>query len=305
MKKILFILAVIFWLALPALAEPRDTYHSAWQLIRETASEDGADFSTVYDLTLKGNFANKDSSTVANGGPFQIRSYESGVSTATDWKSDKWMFVICAENFDVGNDNTIDNTFSFNVVGWAKNNGMIQNLAEGDGILGTQAVILYPDDSANAFGALVDESSVAYDHGTESFTVTNEAFADVNVGMMAYITSDNDSNLTTGYYAITDYNDTNNAKFTGITSSSDTTARVQINPAFWTDTIVIDEKTKWPRVSDVNNHSVYNSGDNEVAFLVLETKGLEWIQFVVYDANGLGGDDEVGNVTVYGRKFQD
>lgn len=298
---LLVIIAFSLMPIIPARATEQEVFHSEWVLIREIADEDGADFSTVYDLTLEGNFANKDSSTVVNGGPYQI-SPRAGVSN-------RWMFAICAKNYDIGADNIIDNTLSFNLIGWSRDNGMLQVIAEGDCVLGTQAVIVYPD-TGDAAGALVDESAVAYDFGNEKFTVTNEAFAGVVAGMMAYITSDDGAKLTSGYYAVTTATDSNNIVFSGISSSADTTARVQMNPAFWADTISLDETTKWTSKIDGTAASsgnkgvleVINSSDNEVAGIVVDLSGIDWIQFVVYDALP-AQTGEAGDVTVYGRKF--
>lgn len=127
-------------------AEPLDTYHSGWHLIRETATEDGANFAAVYALaTSEGDFANKDSSTVLAGGPFKIpttrsQNYGEGHSAGS-----RWQFAICGGISD-------DDTASFNLIGWSKDNGMLQVICEGDVVLGTQDVVLYPDDSAAATG---------------------------------------------------------------------------------------------------------------------------------------------------------
>ena len=306
---LLLLLVVMTYLVipmLPAKADPADAFQSEWVLIRDTADEDGADFATVYDLTLKGNFANKDSATVANGGPYQI-SPRAGVSN-------RWMFTICAKNYDVGSDNTIDNTFSFNLIGWAKNNGMLQVIAEGDCILGTQAVIVYPD-SGTAFDALVDETAVVYTHGgasTERFTVTNEGFAGTVAGMLVYVTG---TNITSGYYAITTATDPNNIVCSNIAASGDSTnATVQSNPAFWADTISLDETTKW--TSTINGAAAASGNEGvlavlnadgsisagEVASIVVDLSGIEWIQWVIYDALP-APTTEAGDVTVYGRKF--
>jgi len=302
----LLVVGIIFVCAtLPVKAVPLDTYHGSWKLVRETADEDGATFATVYNLTTSSNFANKNSSTVTNGGPYQIRSYAGG-GAGTEFQSSggAWMFAICAKNYDVGADNVVDNTFSFNIVGWSRINGMLQVIAEGDAILGTQAVITYPDDGTDAVGALVDDSTAVYTNGDKTFTVTNEAFDGMVAGMMAYVTS-TDANATSGYYAITTVTDSNAIIMSGMTSTGDVATggiRVQSNPAFWVDTINLDETTKWPRDGDGNNVLVYNSGDNEVAFIVVETTGLEWVQFVVYDATP-AQTGEAGDVTVFGRLY--
>lgn len=219
------------------------------------------------------------------------------------------MFALCAKNYDVGADNIIDNTFSFNLIGWAKGNGMLQVVAEGSCTLGTQGVIVYPD-TGDAVGALFDESAVAYTYDSEKFTVEDESFDGVVAGMMAYVTSADEAKLTSGYYAVTTATDANNIVFSGITSSADTTARVQMNPAFWADTISLDQATKWTSTidgaaADSGNEgvlAVINSADNEVAALIVDLSGIEWIQWVIYDALP-AQTEEAGDITVYGRKF--
>ena len=307
---------LVFFFVVPVRAEPLDQYHSGWKLIRETADEDGSDFLATYNLPIHGNFANKDSATVTNGGPYQIRSYAGG-GAGTEFQSSgsTWMFVLCAKNYDVGSDNVIDNTFSFNIVGWSRINGMLQVIAEGDCILGTQAVITYPVDSSHALdtdavGALVDMTAVTYTHSSTTFAKTDVGL-NVVAGMMAYVTG---TNLTDGYYAITTVTDNDNIIMSGMASSNNNTdSTVQINPAFWVDTINLDETTKWGgALADPNTIygyyqmpgtiAVINSGDNEVAAIVVETKGLEWVQFVVYDALP-AQSGEAGDVTVYGRPY--
>lgn len=63
---------------------------------------------------------------------------------------------------------------------------------------------------------------------------------------------------------------------------------------YWADTITLDETTKWPSVG------VYNSGDNEVAMLAVDLTGLEYIDFIIYDANGTA---EASTIGVYGRRY--
>lgn len=276
----------------PIEAVPLDSYHSSWKLIRETNNEDADTKALVYNLTLAGDFDNKNSSAVASGGPYHIRSYAgSGAGTEFQSVGGAWMFAICGENFD-----DVDDTFDFNIVGWSRINGMLQTIAEGDGVLGTQAVIAYPDDGADAVGATCSETSVAYDHtaGTQEkyFTVTNEGFDGAAVGQMAYVTG---TNITSGYYKVLVVTDTNNVSINVTASNDNTDSTVQINPAFWADTINLDETTKWPSVA------VYNSGDNEVCFVLIDTTGLEWIQWIIYKATA--GSGEAGNITVYGRPY--
>jgi hypothetical protein len=312
---VLFLVGVVLFFTIqrPTKAEPTDRHQSSWKLIRETADEDGATFAAVYDLTgvgtTDGDFASMDSSTVANGGPYQIRSTggsgrppSEGISAGTTW-----MFAICGEDY-----NDVDDTFSFNLVGWSKTNGMLQVICEGDGVLGTQAVGIYPD-SGDALGALISETSVGYTHATETFVVTNAGFTNAEVGMMARVTGTGFTNEIADITTVTDVN----TIVCDITTSAAncTDATVQINPAFWADTINLDETTKWSGAqADPNGLygysrmpgtiAVINSGDNEVACLVVDLTGIEYIQFVFYDCDGYGGTAaEAGNMTVYGRPY--
>jgi hypothetical protein len=195
-----------------AKADPLDTWHSSWHLVRETATEDGANFAAVYNLDAnEGNFASMDSSSVANGGPFRITSaYVGRPSYEGQSPGAVWLFSICGGLSD-------NDTFSFDVVAWSKTNGPLQVICTGDGVIGTQDVVLYPDDSAAA---------------------TN---------------------------------------------------------IWWADTLNLDATNRWPGVA------VYNSGNNNIAMLAIDTTGIEYIQFVVYDADGSG--TEANNLTVYGRRY--
>ncbi len=289
---LLVVVAALIYGTLPTKAEPVDTYHSSWHLVRETADEDAATFAAAYDLTTEGNFASKDSSTVLAGGPFQIRSTNAGAGPHEGYSAGgAWKFAICGKNY-----NNVDDTFSFNIIGWSKINGMLQTIAEGNGVLGTQAVIVYPD-GGDALGELVSETSVSYDDagGVQDnyFTVTNQGFDGAVVGMLAYVTG---TDITSGYYQVTVVTDSNNIKIAVTATDDNTDSTVQINPAFWADTITLDETTKWPSVA------VYNSADNEVAFIVVDTTGLEWIQFVIYAADA-ATNEEAGDITVYGRRY--
>jgi len=206
---VLGIIGVIVLFTVPLRGVPTDTYHSSWHVIRAAAAEDGANFAAVLPLaTDKGNFANKPS------GAFHIVSGNIFGRGEGHSIGSKWMFAFCGTH-------EADDVFSFNLVGWAKTNGMAQIICEGAGILGTQDVVIQPNGTTDANG-------------------------------------------------------------------------------FWADTITLDELTKWPRDGDANNIQIYNSDDNEVAILVVETTGLEWIQFVVYDA---AGGAECAAVTVYGRRW--
>ncbi len=285
-----------------AQAEPPDSYHSGLNLVRATADEDGATFAAVYDLTgasgtLTPDFAGKDSSSVANGGPFHIvAKNEAGAYGVPISPGDTWAFMISGENF-----NNVDDTFSFNAVGWARGNGMLQNICEGDGVLGTNAVVVYPD-GGDALGALISETGVAYTHATTTFVTTGNGFAGAVVGMLARVTGTNITN--NEIVQVTTVTDDNTIICSGVTSTDNNTdSTVQINPAFWADTITLDETTKWPKQhGDMTGAAVYNSADNEVAILVIQTKGIEWIQFVIYDADGATGE-QAGNITVYGRRW--
>jgi hypothetical protein len=71
---------------------------------------------------------------------------------------------------------------------------------------------------------------------------------------------------------------------------------------YWADTINLDETTKWDQSgSDPNNITVINSGDNQVAILIINLRGIEWIDFVTYDCDGSGG--EAATIGVYGRRY--
>jgi len=287
----LLVLAVgSFMFVLPlTMAEPVDTYHSRWHLVRETADEDAADFATAYDLTgvgtTDGDFASKDTSSVLAGGAFQIRSANASFGHEGYSAGGAWIFAICGSNYA-----DVDDTFSFDIIGWSKTNGMLQKIAEGDGVIGTQAVGIYPD-GGDAHGALISLTSVAYTHSTETFTESGE-FGDAAVGMMARVTG---TGFTNEIVDITTA--TANTVICDITTSATdcTDATIQINPAFWADTINLDATTKWPSVA------VYNSGNNQVCIVLIDTTGLEWIQWIFYDAGA--GSGEAGNITVYGRRY--
>ncbi len=184
----------------------RGRYHSKWLLIRDTSGEDAATFAACIALaTNEGDFANLPDSA------YQIQSAGAGEGPHEGYSAgDRWMFAFCGTDAE-------NETFSFNLVCWARANGMAQVICEGNGILGTQDVVLYPDDDA---------------------TATN---------------------------------------------------------AFWADTLTLDETTKWPTVA------VYNAGgDNEVAILVADLCGAEYVYPFIYDA---GGGSEATSITVFGRPY--
>lgn len=275
-------------------AEPVDSYHSSWHLVRETANEDGNSFAAVYALAgIESNFANKDSSSVLNGGPFRIPSV-GGTGPHEGWSAGQtWELMFCGENR-----NNVDDTFSFNVIGWSKLNGPLQNICEGDGVLGTQSVVVFPD-GGDALGPLISATAVTFDlaGGAEDKYFSQTDIGDgVVAGMQAYVTG---TNITTGFYQVTVVTDDDNIKI-DVTASDDTTdATVQIAPSMWADTITLDETTKWPKLQ-VAGTNIYNSGDNEIAILQIQNPP-EWMQVVVYDADGATAE-EAGNITVYGRR---
>jgi len=301
MKKLIVFLIIIIVTA--SFALPLDTYHSSWHMVRATADEDGATFAAVYDLTTDGDFASKDSNTVALGGPFRILSTNKDETISEGYSAgSRWMFAICGKCY-----NGVNDTFSYDIVGWSKTNGMLQHIAGGTGILGTQSVVKYPHDGSDALGSDVSVSDANYVHTGDVFTVTDGGFSGAVVGMMAYVTSPNEGNLTSGFYPITAVTDANNITMTAATSTADiatTTVKVDINPAFWADTIVITALTKWPLDVDGDgaNPMVYNSTTNEVAVIVLDLTGIEWLQFIIYDADAATGE-QAGDLTVYGRRY--
>ena len=137
MRKILTGLLVLM-VAYAVYARPRDTYQAHWQLIKRTGTEDGLDFDTVYDLAAgEGNFANKNSASVADGGPFHIKSQRSDLGQYRSF-GEKWQFIMCggvASGY----------TYEFTLVGWAPDNGPLQVICEGNGLTGDQDVVLFPD----------------------------------------------------------------------------------------------------------------------------------------------------------------
>lgn len=294
---LLCILTLIFSsMVRPSGAEPVDSYHSSWHLVRETANEDGATFAAVYALAgVESNFASKDSSKVLAGGPFRIPSV-GPTGPHEGWSAGQsWEFMFCGENR-----NNVDDTFSFNMIGWNKLNGPLQNICEGSGVLGTQSVVVFPD-SGDALGPLISMTGVTYDHsgGAES-TYFSKTDVGLNVvaGMQAYVTG---TNITTGFYQVTIVTDNDNIKIAVTATDDNTDSTVQIAPSMWADTITLDEVTKWPKFQgNLPGVGVYNSGDNEIAILQI-LNPPEWIQFVVYDADGATGE-QAGNITVYGRR---
>ncbi len=300
---LLLLLAVITYTVIPLLpvkADPADAFHSEWVLVRDTADEDGATFAATYDLTTEGNFANKDSSTVANGGAYQI-SPRAGLNN-------RWMFAFCGKNY-----NNTEDTFSFNLIGWSKDNGMLQVIAEGNCVLGTQGVIVYPD-GGDALGELVSMTGITYDDSggaQDNYFSKTDVGLNVVAGMMAYVTG---TNITSGYYQVTIVTDDDNIKIAVTATNDNTDSTVDINPAMWADTIALDETTKWTSTINGAAASSGNKGvlevlnadgsisAGEVAAIVVDLKGIDWVQVVIYDADAATGE-QAGDITVFGRKF--
>jgi len=300
---VLLILGVTAFLCIIPLvkAAPIDTYHSGWSLVRASDDEDAASFAAEYDLSgvtdgISGAFEDMNSSA------FRIpsRSDYGGPGTSP---GTKWQFVFCGKLYD-----DVGGTFSYSLVGWSKINGMLQVIAEGTGALGTQAVVKYPD-GADALGELIT-TTAAYTFGNNTLTVTDAGFDGAAVGMMGLVTG---AGLTAEIEDITTFTDANTIIFSGLADTADCTATVKINPSFWADTIVITSLLKWSgSIADPNTVTGYsktdgtlavlNSADNEVAVLVVDLAGLEYIQFVLYDCDG-ANSEEAGDLRVYGRPF--
>ena len=302
----MIVLAVTAYLCVVPLgrAEPLDTYHAGWNLVRASGDEDAASFAAEYDLTgatagISGAFEDM------NASAFKIPSIPSdGLGSAP---GTKWVFAICGKLYD-----DVGGTFSFDLVGWAKGNGMLHVICEGNGDLGTQAVVNYPDGD-DALGDLISLTGVTYTHATTTLTDTDDvgSFDGAAVGMMARITG---TDLTSVITPITTFTDANIIICSGIASTDNNTdSTVQINPSMWADTITLDEITKWSgAVADPNtiygydkmqgNITVLNDSDNQVALLVVDLAGLEYIQFVFYDCDGATGE-EAGDIRVYGRPY--
>lgn len=128
-----------------ARAEPVDTYHSSWHRVKDSAAEDAADFATTYDLDGdEGVFASKGT------GAFQIRSGQVAYGMHEGYSAgQRWMFAFYGT--DAANE-----TFSFTLVGWAKTNGMLQVICEGNGTLGTQDVVTEPNGDSIDSGLWAD-----------------------------------------------------------------------------------------------------------------------------------------------------
>ncbi len=293
---VVLVVFVAVFFATTSKAAPVDSYHSSWHLVRETANEDGASFAAVYALAgIESNFASKDSSSVLLGGPFRISS-RNVAGPDEGWSAGQtWEFMFCGENR-----NDVDDTFSFNAIGWNKLNGPLQNICEGNCVLGTQSVVIFPD-GGDALGPLISATGVTYDHSggaEDTYFSQTDVGVGVVAGMQAYVTG---TNITTGFYQVTIVTDDDNIKIAVTATDDNTDSTVQIGPSMWADSITLDETTKWPKFQgDLAGTNVYNSADNEIAILQIQNPP-EWIQFVIYDADGATAE-EAGNITVYGRR---
>lgn len=67
-----------------------------------------------------------------------------------------------------------------------------------------------------------------------------------------------------------------------------------IRLGLWADTINLDATDTWPSVNSFNN------GNDSVSILCVDLTGLEYIAFVIYDANGTA---EASTIGVYGRPY--
>lgn len=132
-----------------AEAEPADSYQGEWHLIRDTSGEDAATFELALALDgSEGDFANlpSDVFTIPD---FDNKTIIPGQSISPGVA---WLFALCGTD-------TANDTFSYAVVGWASRNGMAQVMAQGDSVLGSQDVVLYPDDGATATAAFWSDTN--------------------------------------------------------------------------------------------------------------------------------------------------
>jgi len=97
------------------------TVHQPYHILRAEADED-----TAIDLTTAGAFASKPASAI------RLPVTGGGVST-----------VNAIQIAFIGGD-TANDTFNWRLYGWRKDNGPAELIANGTGILGTQAVVTYP-----------------------------------------------------------------------------------------------------------------------------------------------------------------
>ena len=159
---LVLLVSVITVSLITARGELTDTHHSSWREIRASAAQDGDRFDDVVDLNDGGgNFASKPSGAYHISSRGATSSHSEGFSIGG-----AWFFSICG----VGES---DDVFSFTIVGWGKSNGMAQVLAEGNGILGTQDVVIYPGGAAVTDGFWADTLTLDETTKWPSVTIVN------------------------------------------------------------------------------------------------------------------------------------
>ena len=142
----ILIVACVFALTMVYIseAEPLDTYHGEWARVKDSAVEDGTNFAATIALaTNGGDFADM------TAGAYHITSRRYTMQPETASPGGAWMFAFYGTT-------TNDDTFSFNLVGWSKTNGMVQVICEGDGVLGTMDVQIEPNGDAITNGFWAD-----------------------------------------------------------------------------------------------------------------------------------------------------
>ena len=142
----ILIVACVFALTMVYIseAEPLDTYHGELEQVKDSDPNDGQTFAGVLALaTNEGAFGSKLSDA------YHITSRRYTMQPESASPGGAWMFHF------YGTD-AADETFSFTMVGWAKDNGMAQVICEGNGILGTQDVVTEPNGDAITSGFWAD-----------------------------------------------------------------------------------------------------------------------------------------------------
>lgn len=145
MKKyislIVFLCAVsLILLGYPSTAQIPKTLVSSWDLVRSEGNEDGATSSACLDLTTAGDWANHSAT-----------AYVLGYNSESRVNSNETEKVRCVLTFCGGADSSpADETFSYVIYGYAWGNGPAELIAEGDGVIGTQAVVKYPHSGSSA-----------------------------------------------------------------------------------------------------------------------------------------------------------
>ncbi len=112
-----------------------DTIVSPYNVLRAEAIEDASTVAGLIDLTTQGDFANRSTEL----SPIDIITEGNKLPGVT--RKNKIQIIICGG--DAAND-----TFDYGLYGWRHLNGPAEFMASGSGILGTQAVIIYPQGGA-------------------------------------------------------------------------------------------------------------------------------------------------------------